>query len=144
MSEHNIHLNDISIHESKNVDPKFIRHLFEQTEYTKDRSISDIKIMLANTNIVVLAMHDGELVGFSQIMTDFMYKVAIWDLIVDEEYRGLGIANKIMEYLTEHEQLKDIPIWCVHTLGQQEFFEHFGFKSSPSGMFRATGNVPHP
>lgn len=61
--------------------------------------------MLKNSNLIVSAWHQGELVGIARCVTDFYYCCYLSDLAVDEAFqnKGIGIAlqSQIKNQLNE-------------------------------------------
>ncbi len=63
--------------------------LYKHEFWCCDRKKSDIKVMLKNTDIVIgLEDENKKLLGFARILTDYIYKATIYDIIVHSKYRG--------------------------------------------------------
>ncbi len=58
--------------------------------------------MLANTNLIVTARHNGELLGIARAMTDFSFSCYLSDLAVTEAAKGWGIGAALIETLRRH------------------------------------------
>ncbi len=56
-----------------------------------------IKKMYDNSNLVVTAWSDDELVGISRALTDFCYCCYLSDLAVSKPYQSQGIGKKLIE-----------------------------------------------
>ncbi len=52
--------------------------------------------MLANANLIVTARDNGQLVGVSRSITDFVYCTYLSDLAVDEAYQKMGIGTELI------------------------------------------------
>lgn len=60
-----------------------------------------IKKMYHNSNLVVTAWSDDELVGISRALTDFCYCCYLSDLAVSKPYQSQGIGKKLIELTKE-------------------------------------------
>ncbi|HTN20574.1 MAG TPA: GNAT family N-acetyltransferase [Pelobium sp.] len=69
-----------------------------------NRPITDterIAKMYRNSNLVVSAWINGELVGIARSLTDFCYSCYLSDLAVNKEYQHQGIGKKLIELTQE-------------------------------------------
>jgi ribosomal protein S18 acetylase RimI-like enzyme len=87
-----------------------------------------MKLMLANTDLFVCAWDGERLVGFGRVLTDYVYRASIWDIIVDKAYQGQGIGTELVQRILDHPRLKQVELlWlCTRTPG---FYEKLGFSS---------------
>jgi len=56
-----------------------------------------IEKMYSNSNLILTAWDNGELVGISRSLTDFCYCCYLSDLAVRKEYQTSGIGKKLLE-----------------------------------------------
>jgi ribosomal protein S18 acetylase RimI-like enzyme len=106
--------------------------------WTQGREFGDVMRMIDHSDIVVgCCADDGKLVGFARVLTDFTFKAMIFDVIVDEAYRGLGIGNAIIDRIKGHEALQGVrsfELYCPDRL--VAFYEGLGFAKSTSALLR--------
>ncbi|WP_417714868.1 GNAT family N-acetyltransferase [Pseudoalteromonas obscura] len=50
----------------------------------------------------------GELVGFARVLSDFIYKAVIFDVIVAPDERGKGLGITLMELIKHHPKLNKV------------------------------------
>ncbi|MEO0459018.1 MAG: GNAT family N-acetyltransferase, partial [Cyanobacteria bacterium P01_A01_bin.114] len=98
------------IYELTNAQVTDLMALYHSTWWASDRTLADIRTMLANTDLVVaLAEHpSGQLVGFSRILTDGIYRGVIYDVIIAEDYRGQGLGKTLMEAMLSYPPVQSI------------------------------------
>ena len=60
-----------------------------------------IKKMYDNSDVIVTAWHDEELVGISRALTDFCYCCYLSDLAVSKPFQKQGIGRKLVELTKE-------------------------------------------
>ncbi|UVT15631.1 MAG: GNAT family N-acetyltransferase [Nitrospira sp.] len=102
--------------------------LFHQAPWAKDRSLDDAKDMLRNTDLTLCAWDRDQLIGFGRVLTDFVYRATIWDVIVDKAYQGQGIGTEIVQRILNHPRLKRVELFWLCTR-RPGFYEKLGFSS---------------
>ena len=110
------------------VDPDQLTRLFQQAPWAKGRTAEDAQAMLANTDLIVSAWDGEELVGFGRVLTDYVYRATIWDVIVAKPYQGRGVGTEIVQRILNHPLLKKVELFwlCTRMPG---FYERLGFSS---------------
>lgn len=112
----------------RELDPAKLTHLFNQASWAKGRTEADAKQMLANTDLSVCVWDGERLVGFGRVLTDYVYRASIWDIIVDKTYQGQGIGAELVRRILNHPRLKKVQLFwlCTRT---PRFYEKLGFSS---------------
>lgn len=113
----------------KNIDPAQLVALYRQAPWANTRSIADAGEMLTHTDVAITAWDGSRLVGFGRVLTDFVYRASIWDIIVDTTYQGQDIGTQIIQRILEHPDLKRVELFwlCTRSPG---FYEKLGFSSN--------------
>ncbi len=119
----------ITFSDRKDIDPDQLVNLYRQAPWANGRTADDVRIMLAHTDLVVSAWDGPRLVGFGRVLTDYVYRASIWDVIVDKEYQGQDIGTKIMQRILHHPDLKRVELFWLCTRDKQSFYEKLGFSS---------------
>ena len=87
---------------NKKVDFKKLTELFNQVGWNdKTDSINRLEKMINNSQIVVTAFDDDEMIGFARCMTDFVFNGQINNVVVDEKYRRKGIGSELIRRILE-------------------------------------------
>lgn len=60
-----------------------------------------IKKMYENSNLIVTAWNNNELIGVSRALTDFCYCCYLSDLAVSKQYQKQGIGKRLIELTKE-------------------------------------------
>lgn len=111
--------------------------LYEDTWFTQNRSIDDIKIMLNNCYLTLGFVESDKLVGFCRVVSDGIYKAFLFDVIVRDEYRNKGIGRFMMDSLLNHSKLvhvKHIELYCPEKI--TPFYRKLGFDVRTSLLMR--------
>ncbi len=85
--------------DSKQPDINALILLYKQTSWANNRTPSDISLLISNSDIVVSVYNDTRLIGFGRIITDGKHRGLLDDIIVDEQYRLMGIGRNIVKPL---------------------------------------------
>ncbi len=110
-------------------------NLYKQCWWSKDRNIEDVKVMLDHSQVIGILNSSDDLIGFSRILTDGMYKAFVFDVIVDIEYRGKGIGEMLLNNIISHPTItnvKHIELYCKDEM--IPFYERWGFKNAISNF----------
>jgi GNAT superfamily N-acetyltransferase len=67
-------------------------------------------------------------VGFARVITDRATFAYLADVFVLEEFRGRGIASRIMEAIVAHPDLQNLRRWMLVTRDAHPLYERFGFR----------------
>ncbi len=111
---------DISLEQLQTL---FNNHAF----WARKRRIEDLAIAIEHSDPTI-SMWDGEkLVGFARATSDGIYRAMIWDVVIDETYRGLGLGRQLVATLVNHPKLASVEKVYLTTSHQQNFYERLGF-----------------
>jgi GNAT superfamily N-acetyltransferase len=95
---------------------------------------------LGNSLFVVCAMADYKTIGFGRIIGDGALNFYIQDVIVEKDWRKIGIGAKILELLLSKLKQSNPATYTVGLMsaeGKEPFYEKFGFQRRPSRSFGA-------
>jgi len=118
----------VSFSEKKDLDASQLLRLFNQAPWAKNRTLNDARDMLRRTDVALCAWDGDHLVGFGRVLTDFVYRATIWDVIVDKAYQKQGIGTEIVRRILNHPRLKHVELFWLCTR-QPSFYEKLGFSS---------------
>jgi N-acetylglutamate synthase-like GNAT family acetyltransferase len=111
------------------VDFEQLQNLFIKTAFwAKERKISDLELAIANSNPVVTVWDKKCLIGFARATSDGIYRAAIWDVIIDPDYQGVGLGRKLVETVLSDPLVNKVERIYLTTTHQQSFYERIGFK----------------
>jgi ribosomal protein S18 acetylase RimI-like enzyme len=118
----------VTFSEKKSLQPEQLLTLFQQAPWAKGRTLNDAREMLRHTDVALCAWDGDRLVGFGRVLTDFVYRATIWDVIVDEAYQKQGIGTEIVQRILHHPRLKKVELFWLCTR-RPGFYEKLGFSS---------------
>jgi ribosomal protein S18 acetylase RimI-like enzyme len=112
----------------KDIEPAQLVALYRQAPWATTRTQDDTCDMLAHTDVAITAWDGSRLVGLGRVLTDYVYRASIWDVIVDTDYQGQDIGTHIIQRILDHPDLKRVELFwlCTRSPG---FYEKLGFSS---------------
>ena len=119
----------ITYSDQKNFDPGSLLRLFEQAPWATGRSLEESKEMIAHTQVMITAWDGARLVGCGRVLTDFVFRASIWDVIVDSQYQGRDIGTGVIQRILRHPDLQRVELFWLCTRNKQVFYESLGFSA---------------
>jgi GNAT superfamily N-acetyltransferase len=110
------------------IDLEQLQQLFNNHAFwARHRRLDDLRLAIEHSDPTI-SMWDGErLIGFARATSDGVYRAMIWDVVIDESYRGLGLGRQLVQTLIEHPKLAGVERVYLTTSHQQHFYERLGF-----------------
>lgn len=113
-----------------------VHALFKNEWWTRNRSLAEVKELISQSGVAIglVCRESGKLVGFARAMTDTLYRAFIFDVIIDEDFRGKGAGSFLMDALLNHPKIKDVErveLYCPERL--LSYYERFGFSTEVNG-----------
>ena len=103
--------------------------LFNQnTLWAKDRSIKQIKTMLANSNVIITIWKNNNIVGFGRATTDQVYRAVLWDIVVSKDMQRIGLGKVLVEELLKDKKINSAEKVYLMTTDSKDFYKQLGFK----------------
>lgn len=117
----------ISFLDSKDLPSEQLLALFEQADWAQGRSVESTQHMLAQTDVVISAWDDSTLVGMGRVLTDYVFRASIWDVIVHQAYQDQDIGKGIIHRILHHPSLRHVELFWLCTRRYQGFYASLGF-----------------
>lgn len=118
--------------------------LYQSEWWTKGREMADVRCMLEHSDIIIGLCEPAtkRLVAFARVLTDYVYKALIFDVIVDAPHRGSGLGQALLDAIVGHPELQRVRHWELYCLPELiPFYERWGFTEDLGGLrfMRRTG-----
>ncbi|MDR0649315.1 MAG: GNAT family N-acetyltransferase [Synergistaceae bacterium] len=110
------------------VKPGDLRDLYRFTNWGHSRTLEQIERMLDGSNLCFSVRHDGKLVAFCRMLTDFVFRGSIWDMLIHPDHQGHGLGTRLITYALSHPAVKDIPIITSYSSDLAPFLKRQGFE----------------
>ena len=106
--------------------------LDKNTSWAKNRTITDLKHCLANSDVIVSLWSNNKILGFGRALSDGTYRSVLWDIVIDHHYQGKGYGKLIVNSLLESKRIKQSEKVYLMTSNQKDFYCQIGFKEVSS------------
>jgi len=116
------------------VSPEELANLYRFTRWGKSRSIEDISRMLEGTSMCFSVRHENHLVAFCRMLTDFVYRASLWDIMVHPDHQGKKVGTSLLDYALGHPSIKNIPLIITYTSELGPFLAPHGFEPREGAM----------
>ena len=115
---------------------KQVHLLYKEVWWGKERTIEDTINCVKGSQICIgILDSEDNLIGFTRIISDFIYKAIIFDVIVSEAHRGNGLGQRLMNLIKNHDLLKTVKHFELYCLPEMEaFYSSFGFSTEVGGI----------
>ncbi len=111
-----------------------LQDLYQHAWWTKKRKNADVAKLLRHPQVLLTAWEGKKLVGFARVLTDFVYRAVIADVIVRPGYYGRGIGSKVVKLAVKDKRLKTVAGFWLYTTDKQAFYKKMGFRFSPKHL----------
>ena len=118
----------ITFSDRNDFDAAQLIHLYRQAPWAKHRALEQAQAMLAKTDVVISAWDGTRLVGFGRVLTDYVFRASIWDVIVDREYQKRKIGTEIVRRILDHPTLQHVELFWLCT-GRPGLYERLGLSA---------------
>lgn len=115
------------MHGNECMQPDKIKNLLGQTYWAKTRSMETIQKSMENSLCYGVFYNDNwEQIGFARVLTDYATTYYLCDVVVDENYRGMGIGKALLTAIQNNEEISALR-GILATQDAHEFYKQFGF-----------------
>jgi len=124
------------IHKLTTIQANQLHELYLNEWWTQNRTLEETKKCISGSQICIGVIdEDNNLVGFIRVITDFIFKALIFDLIINKAYRNKGIGKKLLKEVLIHKKLKEVKHFELYCLPELEnLYKQFGFSSNIGGI----------
>lgn len=119
----------ITYADHKDFAPAVLLPLFEQASWACGRTVAETTDMLRQTDLFITAWDDNRVVGCGRVLTDYVYRASIWDVIVDAAYQGRDVGTEIIHRILTHATLQRVELFWLCTRDKHTFYETLGFSA---------------
>lgn len=111
------------------VDVTAVHHYLSTESYwAKNIPFDTVKKAIANSLCFGIYKNKQQ-VGFARWVTDRATYAYLCDVYIEQDFRGIGLAKKLMSLMLFHEDLQGLRRYHLATLDAHGLYEQFGFKA---------------
>lgn len=114
--------------DNQRTDAEAVHRLLKDTYWARGREIETVQKTIANSHCFNV-WKEGWQVGFARVVTDYAVFGWIADVIIDEEFRGLGLGKFLVKCICEHPEIPK-RVLVLRTKDAHGLYEKYGFERS--------------
>lgn len=106
-----------------------LHQLYKNFWWTNTRTREDVDLILDHSlSIGLIDDTTDALIGFTRIVSDHFKYAFIFDVLLEESYRGKGLGKMLMETAINHPALHRVTVFELHCHPDMvSFYAKFGF-----------------
>jgi predicted GNAT family N-acyltransferase len=112
-----------------------LHQLYQHESWSKGRNVEDTFRCVEGSSILFGFVEEDNLIAFARVVTDYVFKAFIFDVIVSEKLRTQGVGKHIVESILNHadvKKVKHVELYCLPELFS--FYGQFGFTQDLGAM----------
>ena len=111
-----------------------LQHLYTFTRWGRGRSLEQIDRMINSSSLCFSVYYEENMIAFCRILTDFVFRASLWDIMVHPDHQGKGLGSALLNYAIFHPAVKDIPLIITYTSELGPFLKQHGFTDDEGAM----------
>lgn len=113
-----------------NIDFVKVTEMLSNAFWSKGIKIDEVKKGAENSALVVgVFLNCNNQIGYARVISDKTRFAYILDVYIDEDFRKRGIGQKMINYILNNEELKDVYQWLLITKDAHDVYNKVGFKT---------------
>ncbi len=116
-------------------DLESIVRLYRGEWWSRGRTIREARDALGAKGLLFVARDGDAIVAFARVLSDFVWKALVFDVIVAPAQRGEGLGRRLIEAIAAHPRLRGVEhleLYCLPDL--EPFYRSFGFSADVGGV----------
>ncbi|HTQ63927.1 MAG TPA: GNAT family N-acetyltransferase [Puia sp.] len=102
-------------------------HKFLSTSYWAENIPVETVRRSIEGSICFGVYHEGKQIGFARVVSDLATFAYLADVFIEEQYRGLGLAKRLMQIILSHPDLQGLRRFLLATRDAHGLYSQFGF-----------------
>lgn len=122
-----------------------LEQLYQLGWWSHQRTLKDIQKMLTHSDIIIGLVDDQtqKLIGFTRILTDYVYRATIWDVLVESSYQNQGLGKQLIHEILTHPDLQEVELFLLICLPEMvDFYNKLGFNVSDNVKLMTQEKIP--
>ena len=117
--------------DAHSIDFHQLHALQQDASWAQGRGVLDLQRAIAGSDLVLTAWSGARLVGCVRVLTDFVYRAVLCDVIVHPDFRQQGIGRSLVTGVTGHPRLARVQKFTLLTSTARGFYEGLGWRRYP-------------
>lgn len=102
--------------------------LYQQEWWSEKRSLEETIACTRGSSICIGLIDNNKLIGFARVLTDYIFKAMIYDVIISKDMRGRGLGDKLLQLIKNHPSLSSVNSFELYCIPEMiSFYKKHGF-----------------
>jgi predicted GNAT family N-acyltransferase len=113
-----------------------LHQLYQNEWWTENRTLEETRECVLGSQICIAIVDDNQVIkAFARVLTDYIFKALIFDMIVKSDYRVSGLGSELIKLIKGHAELKSVKHFELYCLPELEpFYTKHGFSIDVGGI----------
>ena len=120
--------------EPNRLDMTLIHHCLSESAYWAIGRPREVVQRAFDNSLCFGAYHDGRLVGFARVVTDYATFGWLADVFVVEAHRGQGVGKALVQAVEDHPDLQGVRL-LLATKDAHKLYAQYGFEPVPPDRY---------
>jgi N-acetylglutamate synthase-like GNAT family acetyltransferase len=121
--------------DTKEIDWEQLLELQHSASWSKHRSLDQLKRAINNSQLLITAWEKNRLIACARVLTDYVYRAIVFDVIVHSDYQGKGLGRQLMNQVICHDSLREVEYFFLYTADKQGFYHRLGWEEYTGRSF---------
>lgn len=122
--------------DTKDIDWEQLLELQRSAPWSRHRSLQQLVKAIHNSQLLVTAWEENRLIACARVLTDYVYRAVVFDVIVHPDYQGKGLGRQLMGQIVNHPSLKEVEYYFLYTEDKEGFYRRLGWEEYAGKSFR--------
>jgi N-acetylglutamate synthase-like GNAT family acetyltransferase len=122
--------------DTKQIDWEQLLQLQRSAAWSKHRSLEQLKGAINNSQLLITAWEKNRLIACARVLTDYVYRAVVFDVIVHSDYEGKGLGRQLMGWVIKHPSLQEVEYFFLFTTDKEGFYRRIGWEEYQGRSFR--------
>jgi N-acetylglutamate synthase-like GNAT family acetyltransferase len=122
--------------DTKEIDWEQLLELQHSASWSKHRSLDQLKRAINNSQLLITAWEKNRPIACARVLTDYVYRAIVFDVIVHSDYLGKGLGRQLMDQVVCHDSLKEVEYFFLYTADKEGFYRRLGWEEYTGSSFR--------
>lgn len=101
--------------------------LSQESYWSKNIPLTTVKAAIRGSECFAV-YHKGKQIGFARVITDYATFGYLADVYIEQDYRGLGLSHRLMDFILAYPGFKKLRRFMLATRDAHSLYRQHGFE----------------
>lgn len=126
----------VDFRDTKQIDWNQLLQLQQGAPWSRHRSLEQLRKAMDHSQLLITGWYENRLIACARVLTDYVYRAIVFDVIVHPDFQGRGIGRDLMRRVVDDPSLKEVEYFFLYTQDKEEFYQRIGWEKYSGKSFR--------